>query len=202
MHIKLTKRVLERTVNETSKDIFLRDTTLKGFGVRVTPKGGKGFFAEGRLRKGPGKRIALGRYPVLDLEDARERARSALLGLRNGVAPLAINGDASREKSSLNTSEELSQTTLQMVIDEYFKSRPIRSEKEYRAVLARVFGDWLTRPVRSITRQEIEGLYREQAFVKGHKAQTAKAMRYLNSIMTFAQRVKGSCFLIDVTPTQ
>ena len=51
MHAKITKRVLESTTNDSSKDLFLRDTKLKGFGVRVTPKGGMGFFAEGRIRK-------------------------------------------------------------------------------------------------------------------------------------------------------
>jgi len=74
MHTKITKRVLENTTNESSKDVFLRDSNLKGFGVRVTPKGNIGFFAEGRIHKGRTKRIALGRYPVLDIDEAREKA--------------------------------------------------------------------------------------------------------------------------------
>ena len=88
MRTKITKRVLESTINDPSKDTFLRDIDLKGFGVRITPKGNIGFFAEGRIRKGRTKRIALGRYPVLEINEAREKAREVLYQLRYGKAVL------------------------------------------------------------------------------------------------------------------
>ena len=78
MHIKITKRVLESTINESSNDVFLRASILKGFGVRITSTGGICFFAEGRIRKGRNKRIALGRYPVLEINEAREKARDCI----------------------------------------------------------------------------------------------------------------------------
>ena len=50
----------------------------------------------------------------------------------------------------------------------------------------RVFGDWFDRPVRSLTREDIEKRYCDMALKKGCKAQTDKAMRYLNTILNFA----------------
>ena len=88
MHTKITKRVLEGTLTPATGELFLRDTELRGFGVRITPKGSITFFAEGRLRRSRNKRISLGRYPVVSLENAREKAREALYKLNLGIDPL------------------------------------------------------------------------------------------------------------------
>ncbi|TDJ69071.1 MAG: DUF4102 domain-containing protein, partial [Proteobacteria bacterium] len=187
MHTKITKRLLESTTNDTSKDVFLRDSILKGFGVRVSPKGYIGFFAEGRIRKGKSKRIALGRYPVLDIDEARERAREALYQLRLGVDPHALE----RDKVALQVKQEALEAAcavpLKDVIDDYFQSRPIKSEPCYRKVLKNIFGDWFTKAIRDISRQDIEKRYRNIAFKDDHKPQAAKAMRYLSAVMNFAK---------------
>jgi integrase len=187
MHTKITKRVLESTVNESSNDVFLRDSILKGFGVRITPTGGICFFAEGRIRKGRNKRIALGRYPVLDINEAREKAREALYQLRSGVDPHALERDKLALEAKQEALEAACSVTLQKVIDDYFQSRPIKSEACYRKVLKSVFGDWFTTPIRDISRQDIEDRYRIVAFKDDHKPQAAKAMRYLSAVMNFAK---------------
>ena len=187
MHTKITKRVLESTVNETSKDVFLRDSILKGFGVRVTPTGGVCFFAEGRIRRGRNKRIALGRYPILDIEEARERAREALYQLRLGVDPHSLERDKLAHKAKEEALEAACSVTLEEVIDDYFRSRPIKSEACYRKVLKSVFSGWFATPIREISRQDIEKRYQEVAFRDDHKAQAAKAMRYLSAVMNFAK---------------
>ena len=35
MHTKITKRIIERTPTPPKGDLFIRDTQLKGFGVRI-----------------------------------------------------------------------------------------------------------------------------------------------------------------------
>jgi len=187
MHTKITKRVLESTINDPSKDTFLRDIDLKGFGVRITPKGNIGFFAEGRIRKGRTKRIALGRYPVLEINEAREKAREALYQLRSGVDPHTLERDKLALEAKQEALEAACSVTLQKVIDDYFRSRPIKSEACYRKVLKSVFGDWFTTPIRDISRQDIEDRYRIVAFKDDHKPQAAKAMRYLSAVMNFAK---------------
>ena len=98
--------MLESTINDPSKDTFLRDIDLKGFGVRITPKGNIGFFAEGRIRQGRTKRIALGRYPVLEINEAREKARKVLYQLRSGVDPHVLE----RDKLALEAKQQALET--------------------------------------------------------------------------------------------
>ena len=87
----------------------------------------------------------------------------------------------------MKTTQEAVRTfTLEETINRYFSSRPLKSEADYRKVTRRVFGDWFDRPVRSITREDIEKRYCDRALKKGCKAQTNKAMRYLNTILNFA----------------
>ena len=88
MHIKLTKRVLENAPMPTHGSLFLRDTELKRFGARVSHLGSITFLAEGRIKRGPNKRVSLGRYPVLSVENGRERAKQTLLKLSQGVDPI------------------------------------------------------------------------------------------------------------------
>ena len=46
---KLTKRVLDTLDTPNNTPTFIRDTTLRGFGIKVTPKGKRVFFAEARI---------------------------------------------------------------------------------------------------------------------------------------------------------
>ncbi|MEQ9058239.1 MAG: Arm DNA-binding domain-containing protein [Gammaproteobacteria bacterium] len=187
MHTKLTKRVLEVTRQATTAPLFLRDTELRGFGARVSPHGSITFFAEGRLKRGRNKRVSLGRYPVLTVEEARERARKALYKLSAGIDPVGEAKAQAEADQAAHALVRASSVTLAEVMDDYFRSRPIKSEPAYRGALKNSFGDWLNRPVRAITRQDVESRYRKIAFTNGHKAQAAKAMRCLSAICNFAK---------------
>ena len=80
-----TSQVLERYRNTSAKDLFVRDRHLRGFGLRITPSNTKSFFVESREgATGKVRRIVLGRYPVLTLNDAHKRALEALRSLRYG----------------------------------------------------------------------------------------------------------------------
>ena len=87
--------------------------------------------------------------------------------------------------------------TLHQLLDRYCSSRYLKSEADYRQVTRRVFGDWLDRPIRGITREDIEKRYRTLAIRKGNQAQTNKAMRYLNTMLNFAlvEEINGTSLL-------
>jgi len=187
MHTKITKRVLEGTVLPSTGAIFLRDTELRGFGARISAKGSITFFAEGRLRRSRNKRVSLGRYPVVTVDKARERARRALFKLSSGIDPIREAKARSEANRLAHAFERARSVTLAEVIDDYFKCRPIKSEPDYRAVLNNTFAGWMGRPIRSIARREIECCYRKVAVEKGRKPQATKAMRYLSAIMNFAK---------------
>jgi hypothetical protein len=63
------------------------DASLPGFVLRVAPSGEKVFSVLYRIG-GYRRRYTLGGFPVLQLVDARERARDALELVRRGIDPV------------------------------------------------------------------------------------------------------------------
>jgi len=74
------QKITEKTVanlKTSSGRIEVWDSLLPGFGVRVTSRGVKSWFAFTRVSGKP-VRVTLGRYPVVGLSEARKAARIAL----------------------------------------------------------------------------------------------------------------------------
>ena len=78
----LTEAKIEKLSNKGSvRPLFVRDTRLRGFGLKITPGDLKSFFVEARRPISQGGtviRITLGRYPLKTLQKAREEALEAL----------------------------------------------------------------------------------------------------------------------------
>lgn len=84
--VNLTVKKLE-SLKPKSTRIEYWDTSLPGFGVRITPKGDKTFCLMYRIG-GKLRRMTLGEYSVLTLADARDRAKDALELVRQGIDPV------------------------------------------------------------------------------------------------------------------
>jgi Arm DNA-binding domain len=63
-----------RAAKPRAERFTLWDDSTKGFGVRVFPGGAKTFI----VLIGPGRRQSIGRYPLISLSQAREKARDIL----------------------------------------------------------------------------------------------------------------------------
>jgi hypothetical protein len=79
-----------------SGQLLVRDQELKGFGLRLTPNGVRSFIVEKRI-DGRVKRLTLGRFPELTVEQARKEAQKLL-----GKIALGLNPLAEREHERLN----------------------------------------------------------------------------------------------------
>jgi len=82
---KLTKRTIDALKPET-KDYCVWDDELKGFGVRVSPKGALTFMVQYRAG-GRQRRVKVGRYGPLAADEARLRARELLGDVAKGKNP-------------------------------------------------------------------------------------------------------------------
>ena len=83
---KLTKRVIDAA--RTAKgEIFLWDDELPGFGLRVKASGAKSFLVQYRNANGRSRRLTLGRYGVLTVEEAPQEAKLALAEVVKGADP-------------------------------------------------------------------------------------------------------------------
>ena len=83
---KLTKRIVDAT-RATKGEIFLWDDELPGFGLRVKASGAKSFLVQYRNANGRSRRLTLGRYGVLTVEEGRREAKLALANVLKGADP-------------------------------------------------------------------------------------------------------------------
>ena len=86
--IKLTKTAVD-TATPQERDYELRDTTIPGFLVKVTPTGRKIFMVAYVAHNGQRRKPAIGRYGEITVEQARNIAQDWLAEVRRGVDPSA-----------------------------------------------------------------------------------------------------------------
>ncbi|MCB2226190.1 MAG: site-specific integrase [Desulfarculaceae bacterium] len=84
--VKLAKRLLDGVKAEGS-DMLFWDTEQVGLGVRVKPSGVKSFCLQYRNAQGRSRRITLGKYGRMTLDQARKIAREKLSAVDRGGDP-------------------------------------------------------------------------------------------------------------------
>jgi integrase len=84
----LTKRTVD-ALKPRSGSYFVWDDELRGFGVRISPRGAKTFLVQYRA-DGRTRRLKLGRYGVLTADEARTKARGALGDVADGENPAEV----------------------------------------------------------------------------------------------------------------
>ena len=82
---KLTKRYVD-TLGSDSKDYFVWDTIIAGFGLRVLPSGAKTYQVQYR-KGGRTRRISIGRHGTITVDQARLLAKEVLGDVAKGENP-------------------------------------------------------------------------------------------------------------------
>jgi integrase len=100
---KLTKRVVEALkalepskVGIKVREHFLWDRELRGFGVQVMPSGLKSFVIQYRTPDGRPRRVVIGRFGLMTVEEARVLAHEKLVAVSKGIDPAAQEAKAGR----------------------------------------------------------------------------------------------------------
>ncbi len=84
---KLTKRIVEALERDPDRDVFMWDTEVRGFGMRVKPSGTKTFIIQYRNVERRTRRFVIGQYGVLTVEVARDLAKKKLASVIDGSDP-------------------------------------------------------------------------------------------------------------------
>lgn len=179
--MKITKLVVDKLAipvavkkNQTAQKRYY-DATLKGFGVRVTSGGSKAFFIE-KLVNHKLRRITIGRYPELTVEQARREAQKLLGKIATGIDPLA-----ERKENKAKA------VTLKEAFASYLNARkalkPI-TIIDYQRVMKQSFSDWENKLLMSITKDMVAK--RHTQIGEKSKARANLSMRFLRAIFNFA----------------
>jgi hypothetical protein len=86
--MKLTKKEVDKVSPPTTGQVFVRDTVIQGFALRVTANGVKSFVMEKRINGRP-RRWTLGRYGELTVDQARALAQKRMVEIHDGRDPIA-----------------------------------------------------------------------------------------------------------------
>lgn len=85
---RLTKRIID-SARTGSRESFLWDSELKGFGVRIKPSGTRSFIIQYRNLERRTRRCVIGQHGVLTVEQARGHAKKKLASVIDGADPSA-----------------------------------------------------------------------------------------------------------------
>jgi integrase len=106
---KLNKRTVDTTTKDAERDVFVWDSEVKGFGLKVTTTGAKSYVLQYRTAEGRSRRYSIGKHgSPWTCEEARERAKELLRGLAGGIDPL----DAKSSAKDALTVKELAELYL------------------------------------------------------------------------------------------
>jgi integrase len=146
------------------ESVIAWDSALPGFGVRINAGGTRSFVAQYRNRSGTTKRLSLGRYEAMSIDDARRLARSTL-------AKATTGSDPAEEKAKAKAAAAI---TVGSVADAYLKaaeSRPkARSHQEVSRHLTKHWEPLRATPANSVRRADVAKVLREIASDRGEIA--------------------------------
>jgi len=148
----LTKLMVERTEPELGRDLFVWDSKVPGFGVRIYPSGKRLYVFQYRTKGGRQRRVAIGLHGPFTVERARDAAADLYEAVRKGRDPVE------EQKAHL----QIKRDTIESVVDEFMtrymagKGRAPRYVEETRRNFNNhVLPCWRGREIRSVTRRDV-----------------------------------------------
>jgi integrase len=150
--VKSLKR--ERSLEDKLGHYDTWDTDIRGFGIRTSKTGRRTFVLMARY---PGSanpvRRALGSYPELTLEQAREKARAWLELIRKGKDPAIV------EEEEQQAHLRLQANTFAAVAEKYLETKVVGKQRkatevvrDFRGVFIAIWGE---RPITSIAKGDV-----------------------------------------------
>ena len=115
------------------------------------------WYVKARQKGGNPRSIKLGRCEVIGVSQARNMARKVLVDLATGINPNARRQQRIIEERKVKQLEAARNITLQQALEECLalKDYKPKSRQDMISMFQRNFSDWMPRPIRSITREDV-----------------------------------------------
>lgn len=172
---KVTKRSVD-ALSPAASDLFLWDTDLKGFGVKITPNAAKSYVLQYRLggRSAKTRRYTIGRHgSPWSPESARQRAQELLLQVHRGVDPIDKDRDDAINRAELNFRDYVT-----LFIERYAKREQPRSWRQAeRTLIQHAVPDLGRLALPEVSRRDIARL------IEATSLEQAATARYLHACL-------------------
>lgn len=175
---KLTKRLIDAIDPTPDRDVWIWDSEVRGFGVRMKPSGTNSFVLQYRNRFGRSRKLTIGSVQVFSVEQARDRARKHLVAIRDGEDPAE---DRELDRAAV---------TLGQAWDRYLRdyARPKKKPSSVASDVALwdrfLSSSWSKKPVAAITRGDVRSLH---AKLSGTPYQANRLIALLSRIFTLSE---------------
>lgn len=151
---KLTKRLIDN-LNGDHGDRVEWDTELRGFGVRVTPKGVKSFVIQYRNTSGRSRRQTIGQFGTWTVDEARTEARALLVAVDKGIDP-------AEEKRTKRVAPTIADLMRRYISDHVVPHNATSTADQVRDIVdKRILPSLGNRKVSDVGRDDIEQLHRQ-----------------------------------------
>jgi integrase len=183
MRGKITKRAVDALQSNDTRESVLRDTELKGLGVRAQRGGAKSYILHYRCGTGRGapiRKLTIGRHgSPWTPETARSEARRLLGAIENGVDPAA-------DRSARKTAPTVADLAHRFLDEHADAKRKNSTAVEYRRLLDKIILPELgKRKVADVTRADIAKLHHTHRPVP---YQANRALAVLSKMFNLAER--------------
>jgi integrase len=172
----ITLRTIDAIKPCAGRDVYTWDTGLKGFGVRVTPRGIKSYVLQYRVNGGPARRKTIGIHgSPWTTQTARREAERLLIIVRQGVDPVEQQLEANRKEKTLNFSNY-----CDLFVDLYLQSNWPDTWPEAMRTLENVAKPrWSKRSLTSLRRADMVKLMDDYADRPGRRKYVHSLLRKL-----------------------
>jgi integrase len=201
---KITKRIVDAAAPDPSRDVFVWDDELRGFGLRVFPSGAKAYVLQYRTggRGSQARRRVIGKHGVLTPDQARDRARRMLAEIADGVDP-AAERDRGRDALSIAALADLyiaegpaaapnkraiSWTRDRTCIERHIK--PLLGRRRALTLTQAEVAKFQIDVAAGKTRLDEKTGSRGRSIVKGGPAAAARSLAVLSAVLKFAANRK------------
>jgi hypothetical protein len=125
---KINKRAVD-ALGPGVKDAYIWDATVKGFALKVTPRGTKTYLFEYKDRFRKTRRVTIGHHGVLTADQARERAKTL-------AAEVELGGDPASDRTKHRAALTVSQLADNWLSDHVETRRKAKTLEDYPSCLS------------------------------------------------------------------
>ncbi len=161
---RLTKQLIDETPFPSAGQVFVRDAELPGFALRVT-QGRKSFILEKRIR-GRMRRLTIGPYGPLTVDQARKLAATHVGAIAQGADPAQVRQDRIHEPTFGDLSEQY--------LERHAPRK--RSGRDDRAMLNTHLAVFRTRKLTDLNRNDVARLHAQVGETAPYRANRLVAL--------------------------